>query len=154
MDIISKLTHSLSPGGEACYSLSVPSSSPPLLFLLFFFSSIHPSTPLCRFFARLWVVELFLTVPLRALVLSLPSCYHFIICSHDIHLFSANSFSIHLNIRALLPFSLRYSSLFSAALPIFPPFVLTFIGAFIQRFIGMFAVTKGDVLHREDLSSL
>ena len=79
MDIISKLTHSLSPGGEACYSLSVPSSSPPLLFLLFFFfqhPSFHPSLPVFR--SSLSCPSLFNCTLARSLALSpfLLSFYH------------------------------------------------------------------------------
>lgn len=93
MDIISKLTHSLSPGGEACYSLSVPSTSPPLLPLFFFPASLFP--PLSAgFFARLCIFyqscpSLFNCT--LALSLSLPA----IILLSSARIISTSSLPIH-----------------------------------------------------------
>lgn len=94
-----------------CFSSLGPSHPPLLLFFLSMTSSfLCLFSRSCCFFAALS----------PALLLS-PSCCYFLICSHNIHLFSADSFYINLNI--LPPSPPQPRSVFpssAAPLPVFP----------------------------------
>lgn len=80
--------------------------SPSVLPLFLSFSpSLHPSPPPPSARSLSPFLHLFSELPVSVLLyhhsLARPSCCYFLIRSHNIHLFSADSFSIYLNILPL-----------------------------------------------------